>query len=399
MKLRDRLEEILGESKGKAVIKNTGGIQHYIPGQNVVTEYGSCYSVSTKYPMSYAYGHHSLGSVVKLDAESVCVAGKNSQFFSFDPRDCVFLDAETTGLCGGTGTYAFMVGVGFYEGLTFHVQQLLMRDFDEEASLLSALSKRVRNRRYIVTYNGKSFDVPLIESRLVMCRMQAAFSSMEHLDLLHAVRRVWGRSLEDCRLGTVEQRVLGVKRLRDIPGEEIPYRYFAFLSSGDASELPLVFEHNRNDVLFLPVLLKEVCSAVKDITHRTLSPIDFYSVGMVYDSLKKRDETLRFYKKALKSLTGSAKAVAAYRLGMAYKRLGRWDEAISSWERILGSESYGAYEELAKYYEHVSKELDEAEAVVVKALNVFRGSIYEERLEHRLKRIVRKLRSEVHIGS
>lgn len=399
MELRDRLEEILGEGKSEALIKSTGGIQHYIPGQDLVTEYGSCYCVSTEYPMGYTYGHHSLGSVVEVDAGSVCVAGKDSRLFSFDPRDCIFLDAETTGLCGGAGTYAFMVGVGFFEDHTFHVQQIFMRDYDEETALLSTLSKLVRNRGFIVTYNGKSFDVPLLESRLVMSRMEAAFSRMGHLDLLHAARRVWGRSLEDCRLDTVEQRVLGVKRLRDVPGEEIPNRYFAFLSSGDASGLSLVFEHNRNDVLFLPVLLKEVCGAVMDVTHRTLSPIDLYSIGVVYDSLKKRDGTLPFYRKALKSLRGSAGVAAAYRLGMAYKRLGRWDEAVPVWKRLLERDTYGAYEELAKYYEHVSRELAEAEAVVIKALDVFRGTIYEGKLKHRLRRIVRKLRPEMRIDS
>ncbi|TET46646.1 hypothetical protein E3J62_03315 [candidate division TA06 bacterium] len=399
MELRDRLEEILGEGKSEALIKSTGGIQHYVPGQSLLTEYGSCYCVSTEYPAGYMYGHHSLGSVMELDAESVCVAGKDSRFFSFDTKDCIFLDAETTGLHGGAGTCAFLIGVGFYEGDTFHVQQIFMRDYDEETALLSTLSRLVKNRRFIVTYNGKSFDVPLIESRLIMSRMKAVFSSVEHLDLLHAARRVWGRSLEDCRLHTVEQRVLGVKRLRDMPGEEIPSRFFAFVSSGDASGLPLVFEHNRNDVLFLPVLMKEVCGAVKDVTHRTLSPIDLYSIGVVYDSLSKRNETLPFYRKALKSLRGSARAAVAYRLGMTYKRLGRWDEAVSAWKRLLESDTYGAYEELAKYYEHVSRELDEAEAVVVKALNIFRGTIYEGKLEHRRRRIVRKLRPGVHLGS
>jgi len=399
MELHDKLEEILGESKSEGLIKNAGGIQHYIPGKSVVTEYGPCYCVSTEYPMGFMYGHHSLGSVVEVDAGSVCVAGKDSRLFSFDPRNCVFLDAETTGLGGGAGTYAFMVGVGFFKGQTFHVKQIFMRDYDEETALLSTLSKLVRNHRFIVTYNGKSFDVPLLEGRLVMSRMEAAFASVEHLDLLHAARRVWGRSLENCRLDTVEQRVLGVKRLRDVPGEEIPYRYFAFLSSGDASGLPLVFEHNRNDVLFLPVLLKEVCGAVMDAAHRTLSPIDLYSIGVVYDNLKKRDETLPFYRKALKGLEGSAGAAAAYRLGMAYKRLGRWDEAVSAWKRILKTDTYGAYEELAKYYEHVSRELDKAETVVVKALDVFQGTVYEGKLKHRLRRIVHKLRSEAHIGS
>jgi len=172
MELRDRLEEILGEGKSEALIKSTGGIQHYVPGQSLLTEYGSCYCVSTEYPAGYMYGHHSLGSVMELDAESVCVAGKDSRFFSFDTKDCIFLDAETTGLHGGAGTCAFLIGVGFYKGDTFHVQQIFMRDYDEETALLSTLSRLVKNRRFIVTYNGKSFDVPLIESRLIMSRMK-----------------------------------------------------------------------------------------------------------------------------------------------------------------------------------------------------------------------------------
>ncbi|MFQ5905270.1 MAG: hypothetical protein ACE5JA_01730, partial [bacterium] len=163
----------------------------------------------------------------------------------------------------------------------------------------------------------------------------------------------------------------------------------------DASRLIPVFEHNKSDVLFLTVLLKEICSAVTDANHQKLAPLDLYSIARVYDSMKRRDETLPFYRKALAGLRGRERVLVEYSFGMACKRLGKWDEAVAAWKRLLGREMYEPYEELAKYYEHVSKELERARAVVADALRTFAGRKYEKRLRHRLNRILRKIESGV----
>jgi uncharacterized protein YprB with RNaseH-like and TPR domain len=392
MELRDRLERVLGRTEGYSLGGDHAPLEEALSGAVLETEHGACYCVDTEYAMEHRYGGHTLRSAFDIDREGICVAGKDEALSSFEISRCVFLDTETTGLAGGSGTYAFLVGLGFFAGNKFLVRQLFMRDYDEEEALLSVVAESLAGREFVVTYNGKTFDVPLIRDRLVMCRMAPILSAVNQLDLLHAARRIWGRRLSDCRLVTVERSVLGVDRGEDIPSEDIPLVYFDFLRSGDASGLAAVFRHNRSDVLLLPILLKEICGAVRDVGYRGLEPVDLLSIGKVYDSMKRRDKTLPFYAEALRGLQGEDRTVAACRLGMAYKRLKMWDKAVSTWEGILGRDAYEPYEELAKYYEHRSRELERARKVVALALKTFAGSRHETGLLRRLKRIERKLR-------
>ncbi len=385
---------MLGRTEGMSLDREPAPLEEALPGKILETTHGPCYCVETEYSAGYRYGGHTLRSALDIDQEGVCVAGKDDTLRSFEASQCVFLDTETTGLAGGPGTYAFLVGLGLFAEDRFLVRQLFMRDYDEEEALLSVVAESLAAREFVVTYNGKTFDVPLIQDRLVMCRMPPVLSAKGHLDLLHATRRIWGRRLTDCRLTTVERSVLGVDRGVDIPSEEIPLVYFQFLRDGDASGLATVFRHNRSDVLLLPVLLKEVCGAVRNVGYRGLEPLDLLSIGRVYDSLKRRDETLLFYAEAVRGLEGEERTLAACRLGMAYKRLRKWDEAVSTWKGLLGRKAYEPYEELAKYYEHTSRELSRARKVVVLALKAFAGSRYEASLLRRLERIERKLCKE-----
>jgi uncharacterized protein YprB with RNaseH-like and TPR domain len=395
MKLRERLERILGETAGMEQPGRAVPIEEAVAGKVLRTEQGPCYSATEEYPLDYRCGARPIQSALFLDSEHVCVAAKDDGLTSFDARSCVFLDTETTGLAGGSGTYPFLIGLGFFRSKSFVVHQLFMRDYDEEAAVLSALSDLLGDRKFVVTYNGKSFDVPLIETRMIMNGLKRVFDDMHSLDLLHAARRVWGKRLSDCRLTTIEEKVMGLHRGHDIPGEEIPERYFHYIRSQDASGLGIVFEHNRSDILMLPVLLGYICEAISDVACEGLRPLDLYSIGAVYDSLKRRDETLPFYTRALKGLRGTDRTMVACRLGMAYKRLGRWGEAVSIWKGLLGNGIYEPYEELAKYYEHVDRDYTSARKVVCDALDVFVGCGHEEGLRHRLLRIERKLSAGV----
>jgi len=173
----------------------------------------------------------------------------------------LYLDTETTGLSGGTGTYAFLVGVGFFDGGTFEVRQYFMRDLDEEPALLAALDPLLREMDGLVTYNGTGFDLPLLETRFVLARRRWP-EAVFHLDLLPAARRLWSSRLPDCRLGTVEQHALGFAREWDLPGALIPSVYFEYLRRKMPGELPRVFEHNRHDILSLAALAGWVSDAV-----------------------------------------------------------------------------------------------------------------------------------------
>src|SRR5207245_11750591 len=166
----------------------------------------------------------------------------------------IFLVTETTGLAGGTGTYAFLVGAGWIEGDVFVVAQHFMRDLDEEPALLAALAPLLERAGGVVTFNGAGFDLPLLETRFVLARRRWP-ATLPHLDLLRPSRRVWTGCFDDCRLGTLERDVLGLAREEDVPGALIPSLYFDWLRRRRAAPLARVFAHNRDDVLSLAALV------------------------------------------------------------------------------------------------------------------------------------------------
>src|SRR5438034_1333048 len=194
----------------------------------------------------------------------------------------LYLDTETTGLAGGTGTYAFLVGVGFFDGDEFEVQQYFMRDLDDEPALLAALEPLLREVDGLVTYNGAGFDLPLLETRFVLARRRWP-GTIPHLDLLPAARRLWSARLSDCRLVTVELHALGFERAGDLPGALIPSVYFEYLRRKAPGELPRVFEHNRHDVLSLAALTGWVADALDRAPVAELGPDELSGLGRLWE--------------------------------------------------------------------------------------------------------------------
>jgi uncharacterized protein YprB with RNaseH-like and TPR domain len=161
----------------------------------------------------------------------------------------LYLDTETTGLAGGSGTYAFLVGLAFFEQGHLHIEQLVMRTYSEEKAMLSYLLQRLEQADCLVTFNGKSFDIPLLQTRLVMNRFRTDLEELPHLDLLPVARRLWSNALENCKLETLETEILGLPRHGDVPGWMVPQLFFRYLQNGDARGLAQVGEHNRRDLL------------------------------------------------------------------------------------------------------------------------------------------------------
>lgn len=196
----------------------------------------------------------------------------------FDARKCLFLDTETTGLSGGAGTVAFLVGVGFIEGNALVIEQYLMRDYSDEPELIDRLANRMDSFDCVCTFNGKTFDMPLLEARFTMCRMRHRWHEMENIDLLHPARRTWKLRLGSCRLGRLEELILGLERVGDLPGSEVPQRYFDFLKTGDMSLLEDVIKHNRQDIATLATLLVRLCE-IYDQPECLTDKKDIFSVG------------------------------------------------------------------------------------------------------------------------
>src|SRR5690242_16551760 len=221
----DELRRVIRRLEGHRLPRTAPeAVEAVVGGCLIETDAGTILAVRHEYPLDHRHGAPCLASVRDAPEALLRLLAKNAGEVP-DPCGLLFLDTETTGLVGGTGTYAFLVGTGSVEEASFVVTQYLMRDLDEEPALLAALAPSIERATAVVSFNGSAFDVPLLETRFVLGRRR--WPDVVHLDLLHAARRVWGRVLQDCRLETLERAVLGVERENDVPGAFIPSMYFA----------------------------------------------------------------------------------------------------------------------------------------------------------------------------
>ncbi|HLY16868.1 MAG TPA: ribonuclease H-like domain-containing protein [Bryobacteraceae bacterium] len=273
------------------------------------------------------------------------------------PSKWAFLDTETTGLAGGTGTYAFLIGVGSIEPAGFRLRQFFMRDYGEEPSLLRRLSEHLAQFDVLITYNGKTYDQPLLETRFRMARARHPFARMEHLDLLSGARRLWKLRLDSCRLMELENRILGVERQGDLPGEMIPYYYFEYLRTQQAFKLVPIFHHNAIDILSLACL-----TAIVPFAFRAPEETAFHHgadvIGLARWVLQagRHEEALRLLRRAVDlGLSDDLLFRTLWDIGALEKRLGRLDAALAVFTDLAASRNpyrQRALQALAMHYEH-----------------------------------------------
>jgi tetratricopeptide (TPR) repeat protein len=324
-----------------------------------------------------------------------------------DRESIVFLDTETTGLSGGTGTYVFMVGLAYFRDDRLLVRQFFMRDHAEEPAMLAALAQELGRHEAVVTFNGKSFDVPLLMTRYTANRQRPSMPTEIHLDLLHPSRRFWKEQLESCTLGTLERAVLGHERSHDIPSWMIPELYFRYLRGDDPRMMVAVFEHNFHDVLSLVALACRLgrlldCPPDEVSTTRGASVFELFGAARIYEDLGLLEEACARYEQALLIRRDVAvRARVARRLAALCKRAGNHERAIQLWRRLasLGLTGCEPFVELAKHFEHRARDYDAAIQAVEEALTVVEVQVLRRRpgadadraaLEHRLARLMAK---------
>ncbi len=358
------------------------------------TEHGPIVSVRREYALDHRHGATAFDSAFSAAPSLLGVLTRQGAPAG-SVRGLLFLDTETTGLAGGTGTYAFLVGVGFAEGDRFVVQQFFMRDLDEEPALLAALAPLIARADGLVTYNGSGFDVPLLETRFILARRR--WPDLWHLDLLAPARRVWGVRFTDCRLTTLESGVLGLSRDNDVPGAIIPALYFDYLRRRNAGALPRVFSHNRLDVLSLVALTSWLTRALGSPEECVLAPEESAGLGRLWERVDP-ERGLACYRLALAGgLSGAEADRVRLRLAWWEKRCARWDAARQLWEAATGGEAFDPrpWEELAKFYEHKRRDFAAARLVVLRAVERARHAVAGERvrkdLDRRLARLERRL--------
>ena len=367
-------------------------IEKILGGEVIANDDGALAVFRHDYALDHRHGRGGLGSATAVPPDLVRVLARGDGALP-DPRRFVFLDTETTGLAGGTGTYAFLVGAGYVEDDRFVVVQYFMRDLDEEAALLTALVPLLERASAIVSFNGSGFDVPLLETRFVLARRRWP-TALSHVDLLRPARRVWGHALDDCRLSTLERTVLGVERGDDVPGAFIPSIYFTFLRSRQPAPLARVLAHNRDDVLSLAALLGWLVEAHG---RRRLTASELAGLGALWDGVDV-ERSLEHYRLALAAgLSGLAAHRVRLRLATWEKRRERWEDACSLWELAAAADVFDhrPWEELAKFHEHRRRDAAEARVIVTRALTLAlaarASSGVVERLRYRLGRLERRL--------
>jgi len=350
--------------------KNRTSVEDAVQGKRVITECGDVIIIEKTYP----YGTN-FGSCQLAIPENFGNFRKIVQVDSIpdNPEKYLYVDTETTGLNGGTGTLPFLIGYGFFNPDGFTVQQLLMDSPVNETTQLLEFIKAVGGFETTITFNGKSFDLPLIKTRYLMNKIEPPLEYLSHIDLLHVSRNIWKMRLADRSLHELESRILEFSRSdEEIPGWMIPQVYFEFLKSGDPSELKRIVYHNRIDILGMAVLHQKIISMIDNIHAKDENELlDNYAFGIIFQKRLQYFDAICVFEKCIDNpdLNDGLLIDLHMRIAKINKMLKKWDSAISHWIQASELGSIDSCVELAKYYEHVEKSKDEALNWSIKAKN------------------------------
>ena len=404
-----------------------------------------CFVVEHRRSPAHTHGDEAVGTMasrLEEGAEAAPLLGLGVK------APLVFFDLETTGLSGGAGTLAFLIGCGWFDrDRWFVTRQYLLARFDDEVPLLAVVASELGRAGALVSFNGKSFDAPLLESRYLYHRVEWAGAGVPHLDMLHVARRFWGgglpsseaeslrsrprssealpasgdsleprawgwgptpernstpREAGNCSLIALERRLLGARRHGDVPGFEIPSRYFHFLRTGDARPLRSVFEHNRLDLLSLAGLTSRAVNLVKMGPEHVRHPIEACALGRIYARAGLDAQARAAYERAIDLSRSTAAArgfhVEALRaLARAWRRARRNEEAARCWRQILDIRgcprhvACEASEALAIHHEHRVRDLTAARTFALRSLKQDAHGTCDEAVRRRLARLQTKM--------
>ena len=408
--LRNRLKK-LGVQKGARNVtprpkpRRSTAIETLIDGEIIETDYGPCFVHYERYARDYVHGVYPVSELLN---QSKWVAGRLADVDGeIDLSKTVFIDTETTGLAGGTGTLPFLIGAGaFEEDGSFVVRQFFMRSPVEEPALLLYLSEWLDQFEAIVSFNGRGFDVPILQARFILNRLRPQILHAPHLDLLAPARRVWRGRLESCSLKSLEYHVLDIHRDQiDVDGSLIPQLYFDYVRSGDASEMPRILYHNAYDIVSMVTLATRLIQIFDEEQAASLTAADLYALGKWHADHDEHDRAERYLRQALEDVSDALIVQqASLRLSLIYKQLDRRADAIGLWEvaaQALPADALSAIEaciELAKHYEWHDVDLAHALAWTEQALTIAasltdrftRNQVLPE-VEHRQQRLLRKI--------
>jgi uncharacterized protein YprB with RNaseH-like and TPR domain len=394
-------------------------------GRWLTNAFGRCLAIDRRYESDRWHGDVQIGDCEPADLDALRLLdpalpasadGRMPGPGQEGPRT-VFIDLETTGLSGGAGTVAFLVGCGYFDLGAFQVRQFLLTSYNAERALLAASAELFAGAELIVTYNGKTFDVPVMETRWAFHRMRAPLGDVPHFDMLHPARRLWKDRHPDadeggCRLSTLERVLLNMRRVGDVAGFEIPGRFFQFLRTADPRPLEPVLEHNRLDLVSLAAVTSRAAQLTAGGEAACRDGAEALAVGRVLERADRFDGAEACYGRAARSRCVRTRAEALYRLGVRARREKRFEEAAGRWaeligltdtparrrDRTLGALRHYAIEALAVHKEHRARDLASARELALFALEDDAAPAHAEGMRYRLARIDRKLARKKNAG-
>ena len=393
--MRQRLDRLL-EPKKVYPKKRVLPIEQLVKGEVIATPYGEAFRVKECFPPHFQYGEMTLAQTLEVPTYPAHLLSKDERLKELDLQKALFLDTETTGLSGGTGTFAFMIGLGFFQEGGFHVHQLFMRDHSEETASLSLLKEVLDSFQFLVTFNGRYYDIPLLETRFILSRIASRIKGMPNFDLLYPSRKIWKGAYENCRLITLESQLLGVEREDDIPSEWVPTLYFDYLRTGNGQKIFPVFYHNRMDILSMVALAGRIHLIYHDPrAARPRKGVEHLALGRLFYEHGHLGKAVPCLEMALERCNDDLAWEVMRWLSMALKRTGQDERARSLWEEMLSwpyKKDVFPYIELAKYHEHRLKDCETAISYVSQALEQIQPDrrkeidlllLRRERLEHK----------------
>jgi len=401
----DKKENLTTKEKLEQLITLRGRIKSETPlPQPASLERKDIQFTETPYSLKARYGNIRIAQGLDISGETLAYLSNDPAFENLDLSTALFIDLETTGLSGGTGVVPFNIGMGYYRGGKFWVGQFFLGELAYEEKMIQELERFIEdmNVQSVVTYNGKSFDLPLLETRFILHRIPFRLGALPHLDFLFPARCLWRHKYDSCRLAYLAKEVVGTNREDDIPSSEVPWRYFEYLKTGNYDLIEPVLYHNAEDILsLLGVVVIGALIFVEDDEICMADAMDFFGAGKVMERRGDLEAASPFFSKALNGdldeLTGMS---TRRRLSLNHKRNHNWEQATALWREMSDMESPSSdllfsLRELAVYHEHRQKDFQTALKYAEEGLVVSLGfsEYYESDFSHRKERLKKKIKA------
>lgn len=358
-----------------AVLYDEQALESLLPGFSQDSGNGRVFVVDRRFDLDYAHGAYQLRRVLDIPSELLARAARTSAFALAESTRVAYLDIETTGLSGGSETAPFLVGIGHFVDGSFRLRQYLLTSLNAELALLGTVAAYFDRFDAVVTFNGTSFDLPVLDTRLLLAGLPSSLRSLTHFDLLPASRRIYRDRFSSCRLGEIERQALGFERVEDVASAIIPSLFVRYVEQRRFRALLPIVRHNALDVLSLVTLAAHIGELYQG--GPALGSDNQLAMARICAADGYVDEAVQYYRATLSAdLPHPVRDRAEQELALAYKRAGRVDEAVSIWQAMAArpeNRSIGPLVHLARYYERQERDAATAASQLEQALRLLRS--------------------------